>query len=263
MMRGFNDILHGIFIVSLRDLYRFSKYKWWIAGLMAANLADLFVFALIFSGIVRREIIPDYLLFIAPGIAAIAAFASSFTIGREVMIELRREVYLYLLSLPLNRVELALGRVVGGVLRGLIYQAPILIAVLVITGVEKPTLLPLLVITSILLTASMSSLSIALSTLTRNLDVHVTIRSVTYFVFFFLSTVFYPAQALRARLPETLVFFAVNNPVSIAAEIYRVVLLPESLASTQDAGILLGKLLVWSLIITILGVTLYLRNLRR
>ncbi|MEM1873487.1 MAG: ABC transporter permease, partial [Acidilobaceae archaeon] len=250
-------------IVSLRDLHRFFKYKWWIAGLITANLADLFVFALLISGIMRREIVPDYLLFLAPGIAAIAAFASAFTIGREVMMELRREVHLYLLSLPISRAEFVLGRILGGVLRGLIYQTPVLLAVLMITGVRDARLLLLIPIASILLTASMSSLSIALSTLTRNLDVHVTIRSVTYFVFFFLSTVFYPPQALRTRLPEPIVILAENNPVSLVADLYRVILLPENLAPAREPSLLLAKLATLSILLVLLGASLYLRNLRR
>ncbi|MEM0340827.1 MAG: ABC transporter permease [Acidilobaceae archaeon] len=263
MITDKNNAVYRIAVVSLRDFYRFLKYKWWIAGLMAANLADLFVFAFLISGLVRKEIIPNYFLFLAPGIAAIAAFASAFTIGREVMMELRREVHLYLLSLPLSRIELAFGRVLGGVLRGLIYQTPILIAVLMVTGVDKPHLLPLLFLTSVLLTASMSSFSIALSTLTKNLDVHVTIRSIVYFFFFFLSTVFYPPQALSARFPQVLVTLAENNPVSLAADIYRYTLLPQELAPAREPLELFVKLFILSVVMIFVGTYFYLRNLRR
>ena len=110
--------LRGVYVVVKRDLDRFWKYKWWIAGLITMNLTDLFIFALVFNNIVNRAYIDNYLLFLAPGIAAIATFASAFSIGREVGVEVRRGYNQYLLSLPLTRLhrntlESRLGMAVG------------------------------------------------------------------------------------------------------------------------------------------------------
>jgi ABC-2 type transport system permease protein len=79
--------IRNISIIISRDLQRFWKYRWWLAGLITMNLADLFIFALLFNNMVRRDLIPNYFLFIATGIAAIASFASAFSIGREVGVE--------------------------------------------------------------------------------------------------------------------------------------------------------------------------------
>jgi ABC-2 type transport system permease protein len=109
------------YIVALRDLKRFWQNIYWLAGQVAMNIADLLIFGLIFRGIVRPELIPDYIRFITPGILCLSIFISSFTIGREVGVELRREVTHYLVSLPITRGALVAGRVLGGVLRGLMY----------------------------------------------------------------------------------------------------------------------------------------------
>ncbi|WP_204281071.1 hypothetical protein, partial [Morganella morganii] len=44
-----------------------------------------------FNNIVNRQYIPDYVKFLATGVLALSTFASAFSIGREVDIEIRRE----------------------------------------------------------------------------------------------------------------------------------------------------------------------------
>ncbi|MEM4889252.1 MAG: ABC transporter permease, partial [Thermosphaera sp.] len=113
----------NILLIARRDLARFWRYKYWLAGQVAMNLADILIFGLIFNGVVNRQLIPDYVRFVTPGILCLSLFISSFSIGREVGVELRREVTHYLLTLPVRRESLIIGRLLGGALRGLMYQA--------------------------------------------------------------------------------------------------------------------------------------------
>ncbi|MEM0365640.1 MAG: ABC transporter permease [Acidilobaceae archaeon] len=251
-----------ITIIAYRDLQRFWKYKWWLAGLVAMNLADLFIFALIFRGIVRRDIVPDYFFFLAPGIASISAFAAAFTIGREVMMELRRAFHHYLLSLPFSRLELVAGRVVSGIVRGFIYQIPFIILLIVIA--KTPSFLDLLIVvsTTIMVTASMSSLSIAISTLVKSLEFQATIRSLVYFIIFFMSNVFYPESIIRLRFPEIIYIMVVNNPISIATTIYRDIFTPHVIHETYSIEVLIAKLAIWTAILVATGSILYMRNLQ-
>ncbi|HWQ17557.1 MAG TPA: ABC transporter permease [Sulfolobales archaeon] len=251
--------VRGIQIVVMRDLDRFWKYKWWLAGLITMNLTDLFIFALIFNGIVNRAYIDNYLLFIAPGITAIATFASAFSIGREVGVEVRRGYTQYLLSLPLTRFQLSIGRILGGALRGLIYQIPFIALLLIlywsIPSVEK---LLIMIATSVMLTISMSSLSITISTAVRSFDLQATMRSFTYFVLFFFSNVFYPDALIRKYFPEILYIMISNNPVSIATSIYRWIF---GTLPIEDPFLLIAKMFIWCLLFFILGGFFYLRNL--
>ena len=251
-----------IAVLSYRDLERFWKYKWWLAALVTMNLADLFIFALIFRGIVKRELIPDYFLFLAPGIASIAAFAAAFTIGREVMMELRRGFHHYLLSLPISRLELVFGRIAAGMVRGIIYQAPFLLLLLVLLEPPSPYGLLAVILATLMIVASMSCLSIAASTLVKSLELQATIRSLLYFLAFFLSNVFYPESVIRERFPEQLYVIIVNNPISLATSIYREVFIPEMVSPT-DINANLAKLAVWTLFLFLLGSHLYVRNLER
>ncbi|MEN2999584.1 MAG: ABC transporter permease [Acidilobaceae archaeon] len=252
----------AIAVLSYRDLERFWKYKWWLAALVTMNLADLFVFALIFRGIVRKELLPDYFLFLAPGIASIAAFAAAFTIGREVMMELRRGFHHYLLSLPISRLELVAGRIAAGMVRGVIYQAPFIVLLIVLLGPPPPQGLLAATLATLMIVASMSSLSIAASTLVKSLELQATIRSLLYFLAFFLSNVFYPESVIRQRFPEQLYVVIENNPISLATSVYRQVFVPDFVPQA-DAGISLAKLSIWTLLLLFLGSQLYVRNLER
>ncbi|MEM1713999.1 MAG: ABC transporter permease, partial [Desulfurococcaceae archaeon] len=95
--------IRGAVLVAQRDLSRFWRNIYWLAGQVAMNIADLVIFAVIFRGLVNPAFIPDYIRFITPGILCLAIFISAFSIGREVGIELRREVTQYLVSLPVTR----------------------------------------------------------------------------------------------------------------------------------------------------------------
>ena len=251
--------VRGIQVVVMRDLDRFWKYKWWLAGLITMNLTDLFIFALIFNRIVDRAYIDNYLLFIAPGITAIATFASAFSIGREVGVEVRRGYTQYLLSLPLTRPQLSMGRILGGALRGLIYQIPfITLLLLLYWSIPSPEKLGIMILTSIMLTISMSSLSITISTAVRSFDLQATMRSFTYFVLFFFSNVFYPDALIKRYLPEALYIVMLNNPVSIATSIYRWIF---NSSPVEDPLVLVVKMTIWCVVFFILGSLFYLRNL--
>ncbi len=249
----------GVQVVVMRDLDRFWKYKWWLAGLISMNLTDLFIFALVFNGIVNRAYIDNYLLFLAPGIAAIATFASAFSIGREVGVEVRRGYTQYLLSLPLTRFQLSMGRIFGGALRGLIYQLPFIALLLILYWkIPSPDKTGFMILTSMMLTISMSSLSITISTAVRSFDLQATMRSFTYFVLFFFSNVFYPDALIRTYFPQILYIMISNNPVSIATSIYRWIF---DEAMVEDPLVLLVKMAIWCIVFFVLGSFFYLRNL--
>ncbi len=252
-----NSWLRGAFLVASRDLARFWRNKFWLAGQVAMNVADLVIFAAIFRGVVRSELIPDYIRFITPGVLCLSIFISAFSIGREVGVELRREVTHYLVSLPIQRSALVAGRILGGVLRGLIYQLPFLaLAVLIM---EPPSLVEWLIVVyaSVSLATIMSSISITLSTATRDFNLQAALRSITYFTLFFVSNVFYPEEALKARLGSAAPI-AYYSPVSMATTMYRYCF---GYAKSVDLVFNLAGLGAWLAIGVVIAYKLYLRNL--
>lgn len=216
------------------DFRNFFRYKWWLVGLISMNLSDLFIMAIVYNQMlssVMMEEIGSYFNFFAPGLAVTGLFASAFMIGREVNMERRREVHHYMLSLPMTRMELAIGRVLSGGLRGMIYMSPLLLTCFIFLGF--PTVWQLLVILAVLflLAVGISGLSIAIAVSTSSLEKFITARGLVYYTLFFCSSVFYPLSLIEGlgrdgKFPAILVTLAEVNPLSGASDMIRSFLLP-------------------------------------
>lgn len=244
-------------LVAYRDLARFWRYRFWLFGQIVMNIADIAIFGLIFRGIVNRQLIPDYLRFITPGVLSLSIFISSFSIGREVGMELRREVTHYFLALPIKRGLFVTGRLIGGLARGFVYQIGFLALALILLNPPSITGWLFILSTSTMLALIMSSLSISLTTVTRDFNLQATIRSLVYNVLFFVSNIFYPKRVVEARLGSAS-FIVDYSPLTMATNIYR-------WGFGYDLSIdpllnLLG-LTIWALIALPLSYKLYIRNL--
>lgn len=251
--------IRGAVLVAQRDLSRFWRNIYWLAGQVAMNIADLVIFAVIFRGLVNPAFIPDYIRFITPGILCLAIFISAFSIGREVGIELRREVTQYLVSLPVTRGALVAGRIMGGVLRGFLYQAGFVILAVVLMSMPSVDKWILILTSSFLLALTMSCLSITLSTLTRDFNLQAAIRSLVYFIFFFVSNVFYPEKALAMRLGSAAPI-AYYSPMSMAVNLYR---FGFNYTTSVDVLFNLAGLIAWATLSLLFAYKVYIRNLTR
>lgn len=215
------------------DFRNFLRYKWWLAGLISMNLADLFIMAIVYNRMISDQVaqqIGGYFNFFAPGLAVTGLFASAFMIGREVNMERRREVHHYMLSLPMTRLELAIGRVLSGGLRGMLYMFPLLLTCFLFLGL--PTISQLLLILAVLflLAVGISGLSIAIAVSTSSLEKFITARGLVYYTLFFCSSVFYPLSLIQqlgrdGKFPMLLVTMAEVNPLSGASDMIRCFLL--------------------------------------
>jgi ABC-2 type transport system permease protein len=215
------------------DFRNFFRYKWWLVGLISMNLADLFIMAVVYNQMLSPEVtaqIKSYFNFFAPGLTVTGLFASAFMIGREINMERRREVHHYMLSLPMTRMELAIGRVLSGGLRGMVYMTPLLLTCFIFVGF--PTVPQLLVILGLLLLLALgiSGLSIAIAVSTSSLEKFITARGLVYYTLFFCSSVFYPLSLIQqlgqdGRFPAVLITLAEVNPLTTASDTIRSFLL--------------------------------------
>ena len=215
------------------DFRNFFRYKWWLVGLISMNLADLFIMAIVYNQMLSSDVMKEigsYFNFFAPGLAVTGLFASAFMIGREVNMERRREVHHYMLSLPMTRMELAIGRVLSGGMRGMIYMSPLLLTCFIF--LRFPTIWQLLVILAVLFLLAMgiSGLSIAIAVSTSSLEKFITARGLVYYTLFFCSSVFYPLSLIEGlgkdgKFPMVLVTLAEVNPLSGASDMIRSFLL--------------------------------------
>jgi len=254
--------MKGIVRMVEHDFRNFFRYKWWLVGLISMNLADLFVSALVYNTILKQSVhsaIGSYFNFFAPGLAVTGLFASAFMIGREVNMERRREVHHYMLSLPMSRLELAIGRVLSGGLRGMMYMSPLLLTCFIFVGF--PTVWQLLLILGVLFLVAIgiAGLSISIAVSTSSLEKFITARGAVYYVLFFCSTVFYPLVVIQAAGPA-LATVAEINPLSGASDMIRSMLLPQYFSFSYVSILYIA---VFSAIFTFTAAFAYTRILTR
>lgn len=237
-----------------KDVKQFFKYKWWMAGLISMNLADIFILAIVFNNMIKKI---QYFTFVLPGIVILALFASSFTIGREVFLEIKRKIHYYILSLPFRDWELVLGRMIAGGIRGLIYSSPLLLLAIILNPIPNPIILIALPPLLLILSLGMSAIAVFLASVIKNFDAYITARGLLYFILIFCSTVFYPIQIFKL-LPLPIYAIAVINPVSHGADITRKILLDGYIPIEN-----LVPLIIFSAIFTILSSILYAYAIRK
>jgi len=246
------------------DFKNFFRYRWVIIGLIAMNLADLFISAIVFTQMTKNIPGFDYFQFFAPGLAVVGLFASAFMIGREINNEVRREIHHYLLSLPITRAELAIGRVLAGGLRGMLYMTPLLITNFIVLRFPTPPELLLILLTLLLLAIGISGVSISIAVSTTSFEKFVTARGVVYYLLFFCSSVFYPLsviQVLATKGLDVLVTFAQVNPLTNGADMIRSFLLnsPDYVFSP----LMLLNVAIFSAIFASLAIFAYMKILQR
>ena len=215
------------------DFKNFFRYKWWLAGLISMNLADLLIMAVVYDQMLSPEIaeqIKSYFSFFAPGVTVVGLFASAFMIGREINMEVRRQIHHYMLSLPITRLELALGRLLAGGLRGMVYMTPLLLTTFLIIGFPSLPQLFIILGALFLLATGISGVSIAAAVSISSFEKFITVRGLIYYVLFFCSSIFYPLSLIRTLgqegiMPQPLVVLAELNPLSNGANLIRAFLL--------------------------------------
>jgi len=247
------------------DFRNFFRYRWFIIGLIAMNLADLFISAVVFSQMANAELVKNYFQFFAPGLAVVGLFASAFMIGREINMEVRREIHHYLLSLPMTRTELAIGRVLAGGLRGMLYMTPLLLTNFIVLHFPTLPQLLLILLTLLLLAIGISGVSISIAVSTTSFEKFVTARGVVYYLLFFCSSVFYPLSVISVLATKglgVLVTFAQVNPLTNGSDLIRSFLLDSS-SEYVSLPLMLLNVAVFSAIFASLAVFAYSKILQR
>jgi len=249
------------------DFRNFFRYKWWLVGLISMNLADLFIMAIVYNRMLNPEVtqqIKSYFDFFAPGLTVTGLFASAFMIGREVNMERRREVHQYMLSLPMTRLELGVGRVLSGGLRGMVYMSPLLATCFAFVGLPTLPQFFLILLVLFLLAMGISGLSIAIAVSTLSLDKFVTARGLVYYLLFFCSSVFYPFSIIEqlgreGKFPMLLVAFARVNPLSNASDLIRSFLL----GNPPFSPTMVISVMIFSAVFTLFAAFAYIKLIER
>jgi ABC-type polysaccharide/polyol phosphate export permease len=126
--------------------------------------------------------------------------------------------------------ELAIGRVLSGGFRGMIYMSPLLLTCFILLGFPNIWQFFLILAVLFLLALGISGLSIAIAVSTSSLEKFITARGLVYYTLFFCSSVFYPLSLIQqlgaeGKFPAPLVTLAEINPLSSGSDMIRSFLL--------------------------------------
>jgi len=250
-----------IWVVVERDLRTFLQYKFILIMRAIWFTSQVSLFGLIFPRILIADFRPIYFPYYVTGVSIIMLFSISMFIGYDIQEEADHGVVEYLLSLPISRKELVLGRAIGGGIRSFVYVGPLLLIVLFIVGVVHPLNL-LIAFTSLFLFAfGVSGMSITLAVGIKSHDKFDILLGVLDALIVRLSTVLYP-KAFMLQANELYAAIAGFNPLSFASDLFRWGSGPETLFPYLSAQLvaLFGLLLFFS-IFTLISINVYEKRL--
>jgi len=164
--------------------------------------------------------VPDYFQYYVAGVTIITLYSTAMFIGYDIFEEAEHGVFEYLLTLPVSRRELVLGRSIGGGLRSFIYVGPLIVVVLLLLGVSNPIYLLISVAALFLFAFGVSGMSITLAVAMKSGDKYDIVVGVLDALIVRLSTTMYPTLYMQRAMPAY-ASIANFNPLTYASDLFR------------------------------------------
>ncbi len=209
--------MNRLLLVIERDIRLFFQYKFLIIMRAIWFVSQIALFGLIASRMIN---IPDYFRYYVAGLSVMTLYSAAIFIGFDIYEEAEHGVFEYLLSLPVSRKELVLGRSIGGGLRAFIYVGPLIAISLYVIGSINPLNFLVALFALFLFAFGVSGMSITIAVMIKSSDRFDILMGVMDALIVRLSTAMYPLAVVQASNP---VYggIASINPVTFAADLFR------------------------------------------
>jgi ABC-2 type transport system permease protein len=216
-------------------------------------VSQIALFGLIAS---RMIAIPDYFRYYVSGLSVMTLYSAAIFIGFDIYEEAEHGVFEYLLSLPVSRRQLVLGRSIGGGLRSFIYVGPLIAISLYVIGAINPLSFLVSLFALFLFSFGVSGMSITLAVIIKSSDRFDIFMGVLDALIVRLSTAMYPLAIVQAANP---VYggIASFNPITYAADLFRWGTGIESIITLQNPLIPLLGIIAFFSFFTFVGVIIY------
>ena len=216
-------------------------------------VSQIALFGLIAS---RMIAIPDYFRYYVSGLSVMTLYSAAIFIGFDIYEEAEHGVFEYLLSLPVSRRQLVLGRSIGGGLRSFIYVGPLIAISLYVIGAINPLSFLVSLFALFLFSFGVSGMSITLAVMIKSSDRFDIFMGVLDALIVRLSTAMYPLAIVQAANP---VYggLASFNPITYAADLFRWGTGIESIITLQNPLIPLLGIIAFFSFFTFVGVIIY------
>jgi len=215
--------LRKLLLVVERDLRMFIQYKFMLVMRGIWFVSQVALFGLVVNNMVSAaaaEVGISYFQYYVAGVTIITLYSTAMFIGYDIFEEAEHGVFEYLLTLPVSRRELVLGRSIGGGLRSFVYVGPLLLIVLFILGVSNPLYLLVALASLFLFAFGVSGMSITLAAAMKSGDKYDILIGVLDALIVRLSTTMYPVVYMQKAMPAyaTVARF---NPLTYASDLFR------------------------------------------
>lgn len=211
--------LRKLWFVVERDLRAFVQYRFMLIMRGIWFTAQIALFGVVVNTLVQQTV-TNYLHYYVAGVTIITLYSTSMFIGYDIYEEAEHGVFEYLLTLPVSRRELVLGRSIGGGLRSFIYIGPLIVIVLFILGVANPLNLVVSLLALFLFAFGVSGMSITIAVGMKSGDKFDILIGVLDALIVRLSTTMYPLAFMQQAMPSYAAI-ANFNPLTYASDLFR------------------------------------------
>jgi len=242
-----------LLLVVERDIRLFFQYKFLIIMRAIWFISQIALFGLIAS---RMISIPNYFQYYVAGLSVMSLYSAAIFIGFDIYEEAEHGVFEYLLSLPVSRKQLVLGRSIGGGLRSFIYVGPLIAISLYVIGSINPFSFLVALLALFLFSFGVSGMSITIAVMLKSSDRFDILMGVLDALIVRLSTAMYPLAYIQQANPFY-GWIANFNPVTFAADLFRWGTGIEAIMSLQNPLLPFLGVVAFFGLFTLLGVTIY------
>jgi ABC-2 type transport system permease protein len=214
------------------------------------------LFGLIASQMINTYKIPDYFHYYVGGLSVMTLYSTAIFIGFDIYEEAEHGVFEYLLSMPVSRRELVLGRSIGGGLRAFIYVGPLMVISLFVMGNISPLSFAIALFALFLFSFGVSGMSIAIAVLIKSSDRFDILMGVLDALIIRLSTTMYPLVFI-SQGNQVYGLAASLNPLSYASDLFRWGTGIEKIITIQNPLLPFLGIVTFFGVFTLLGVTIY------
>jgi len=253
--------MRKLFFVVERDLRMFVQYKFLIIMRAIWFVSQVAFFGLIASRMVVPQLADIYFEYYVAGVVVMMLYSASVFIGYDIFEEAEHGVFEYLLSLPVSRKELVLGRSIGGGIRSFILVGPLVAITLFVIGLANPVNFLIAFFSLFLFAFGVSGMSITIAVGLKSADRFDILMGVLNAFIIRLSTTMYPQVFIQEA---NLAYAKVSefNPVTFASDLFRwgVGIERYFTMTPMPLAAIIG-LIAFFAIFTFVGITIYERRL--
>lgn len=243
-----------LLLVVRRDLRSLIWHKSILVMRWFFVIIQIGIFGLALSRIV--VVMPDYYHYYAMGVIVMTMYSVAIFTGYEIYDEADDGFVEYLLSLPITRRELVLGRSLAGGLRSFIFMSPVIAGFLLFMGVFDPLKLVTALAALFGFAFGISGLSITLAAGLKSGDRFDIVMGALDAFIVRLSSALYP----QAFMPGPIATLSTFNPLTYATDLFRWSL-NYDVRFLANPVVALLVLVVFLMTFNFTGIMIYERNL--